>query len=382
MDFSFERFYEQNKRVLIWFCFFAGLWLLRDYMNILFMVFVLCYLTGPVSKYLQKSLRFPHYVATTLVFLVVLCTLGGLIHYVAPRVVKEAESVVNNAGKLEAGVVSLQQGLAEKYPAMTRAFISYLRDAVPDEVETLWLKEHPDSQMVPAEALPRLYMSVLMNKLRQFTPQIMAFVWHAAGTLCLSLLFAYLISLDTARLRAEMAGLRRSRLRHFHEETAAAIVNFADTVGRALQAQFMIACLNTLLTTIGLLFLGLPAVTALALIVFFCSFIPVLGVFISTTPMVIVALGTGDLLMAVWVVLLIIIIHTIEAYGLNPLIYGRHLRLNPVLVLFILYVCHRAFGVWGMLLGVPVTHYVMRNVLDIQTEAVQETQGVEEGSEA
>jgi predicted PurR-regulated permease PerM len=227
--------------------------------------------------------------------------------------------------------------------------------------------------MVTAEALPRLYMGMLIAKLRLFTPQIMAFVWHATGTLLISLLFAYLISLDTARLRAEMAGLRRSRLRHFHEETASAIVNFADTVGRALQAQFLIACLNTFLTVLGLLFLGLPAVTVLAVIVFFCSFIPVLGVFISTTPMVIVALGTGNLLMALWVVLLIIIIHVIEAYGLNPLIYGRQLRINPVLVLVILYIGHRAFGVWGMLLGVPVTHYVMRYVLDIQEESDHET---------
>ena len=54
MDFSFERFYDQNKRVLIWICFFWGLWLMRGYMDILFLVFVLCYLTGPVSKFLQK----------------------------------------------------------------------------------------------------------------------------------------------------------------------------------------------------------------------------------------------------------------------------------------------------------------------------------------
>jgi len=381
LNFSFDSFYEQNKRVLIWLCFFAGLWLMRDYMSILFLVFVLCYLTGPVSKSLQKSLRLPHYVATTLVFLVVLFALFGLFRYVTPRVVKEVESLVNNAGKLEAGVLNIQRSLAENYPVVSKAIISYLRDSVPDEVEVLWLKENPSDKIVPAEALLRLHMAVFIEKARQFIPQIMVFAWHVISTLSLSLLFAYLISLDTARLRAEMAGLRRSRLRHFHEETAAAIVNFANTVGRALQAQFMIACLNTLLTTIGLLFLGLPAVTALALIVFFCSFIPVLGVFISTTPMVIVALGTGDLLMAVWVVLLIVIIHAIEAYGLNPLIYGRHLHLNPVLVLFILYVCHRAFGVWGMLLGVPVTHYVMRNVLDIQTEAEQETTAPEEGSE-
>src|SRR5512137_2053534 len=126
---------------------------MRDYVDILFMVFVLCYLTGPVSRYLQKSLRFPHYIATTLVFLVVLCAIGGLIHYVTPQVVKEAESVVNNADKLETGVVRLQQGLAGKYPVMTKALTGYLRDAVPDEVESLWLKDHPDIRMVPAEAL-------------------------------------------------------------------------------------------------------------------------------------------------------------------------------------------------------------------------------------
>jgi len=373
LNFSFDSFYEQNKRVLIWLCFFAGLWLMRDYVSILFLVFVLCYLTGPVSKLIQKYLRLPHYVATTLVFLAVLVACGAFLQYVTPKVVKEAEAVVANAGKLEAGVLKLHRELAEMHPVVTHAIVSYLRDAIPDMVEAAWLKEHPDSQMVTAEALPRLYMGMLIAKLRLFTPQIMAFVWHATGTLLISLLFAYLISLDTARLRAEMAGLRRSRLRHFHEETASAIVNFADTVGRALQAQFLIACLNTFLTVLGLLFLGLPAVTVLAVIVFFCSFIPVLGVFISTTPMVIVALGTGNLLMALWVVLLIIIIHVIEAYGLNPLIYGRQLRINPVLVLVILYIGHRAFGVWGMLLGVPVTHYVMRYVLDIQAEPDHET---------
>jgi len=381
LDFSFERFYDQNKRVLIWLCFFGCLWLMRDYMAILFMVFVLCFLTGPLSKSLQKTLRLPHYITTTLVFLVVLFALGGLFRYVTPRVVKEAEAVVNNAGKLEEGIMTLQRNMAESYPVVTKAVISYLRDAVPDEVESLWLKEHPESMKVPTEVLLRLYMGVFIDKLRQFIPQIMVFSWQVVSTLSLSLLFAYLISLDTARLRAEVAGLKRSRLRHFHEETATAIVNFTNTVGRALQAQFLIACLNTFLTTLGLLFLGLPAVTVLAVIVFFCSFIPVLGVFISTTPMVIVALGTGELLMAVWVVLLIIVIHAIEAYGLNPLIYGRHLQLNPVLVLFILYVGHRAFGVWGMLLGVPVAHYVMRHVLDIQTESEAETNLEEEGSE-
>jgi predicted PurR-regulated permease PerM len=39
------------------------------------------------------------------------------------------------------------------------------------------------------------------------------------------------------------------------------------------------------------------------------------------------------------------------------------LHLHPVLVLTILAVCEHFFGVWGLLLGVPVVVYVIRFVI-------------------
>ena len=51
--------------------------------------------------------------------------------------------------------------------------------------------------------------------------------------------------------------------------------------------------MNTVLTLIGLLLLDIPLVAMLSVIVFVCSFIPVLGVFISTMPIVLVALNAG-----------------------------------------------------------------------------------------
>jgi predicted PurR-regulated permease PerM len=62
---------------------------------------------------------------------------------------------------------------------------------------------------------------------------------------------------------------------------------------------------------------------------------------------------------------LVIVIHAIEAYLLNPIIYGRHLKLNPVLTLIILYVGYHAFGLWGMLLGVPVARYFIHDVIGV-----------------
>ncbi len=162
-----------------------------------------------------------------------------------------------------------------------------------------------------------------------------------------------------------MKSLHDSRLKDFYQETAQPVIRFAYVVGRAIQAQAMIACVNTILTMIGLMILGIPSVALLSLIVFVCSFIPVLGVFISTTPMVLVALNTGGLTLAFGVVAMITIIHIIEAYGLNPLIYGKHLKLNPVLVLIILLIAYHSFGLWGMILGVPVAYYFIHEVFGV-----------------
>ena len=59
------------------------------------------------------------------------------------------------------------------------------------------------------------------------------------------------------------------------------------------------------------------------------------------------------------VVLMVTLIHFIEAYGLNPAIYSAHLKLHPLLVLTVLVVAEHSLGVWGLLLaGMPA--YAMR----------------------
>ena len=118
-------------------------------------------------------------------------------------------------------------------------------------------------------------------------------------------------------------------------------------------------------TLIGLLLLNIPLVAMLSMIVFVCSFIPVLGVFLSTIPIVLVALNTGGPMLSLAAIAMVIVIHMFEAYLLNPMIYGRHLRLNPVLTLIILYVGYHIFGLWGMLLGVPVARYFIHDVLGV-----------------
>ena len=216
------------------------------------------------------------------------------------------------------------------------------------------------------ELMVRAFTNRQAETLRKYAPGLAQTLKKGALTIMLALLFSFLIMLDISRLGRELASLRQSRLHDFYEEAAQPVVRFAYVVGRGLQAQAVIACCNTVLTLVGLLLLGMPSLAMLALIVFVCSFIPVLGVFISTGPIILVALNSGGLSVALGSLVMVIVIHAIEAYLLNPMIYGHHMKLNPVLVLIILFVGHHAFGIWGMLLGVPVAYYVIHDVFGVK----------------
>jgi predicted PurR-regulated permease PerM len=171
----------------------------------------------------------------------------------------------------------------------------------------------------------------------------------------LALLFSLLISLDFPRLSGSVASLRHSKLRFVYLEVMPSILQFSRLLGRAIEAQLMIAIVNSVLTAVGLAVLGLGQYLAfLTVIVFLFSFIPIAGVFISSVPICMVALQVGGPSHMLGIILLIVAIHMIETYILNPKIYGAHLHLNPVVVLVILTIGGKLFGFWGLLLGVPL----------------------------
>ncbi len=399
MPFSLDSFYEANRRILIWLILIGLLWLLRDFFGLIFITFVLAFIATPLIRLGQNKLKLSYRLSLTLVYIFFLVGLGSFFHYVTPSVIGEASRFMNNLSELQLKLLELKQDIGSKYPGVERSLHGYIRSILDEDTQkvidrelnsfkkTINLSEveqpedaenEKDSSMTEkmqeklkkyydkeAELLIDSLMTKQMDKVREQLPKLINYFYQATGTMLLALLFSFLILFDSVRLGDLMKSLHDSRLRDFYQETAQPVVRFAYVVGRAIQAQAMIACVNTFLTLIGLIILGVPSVALLSLIVFVCSFIPVLGVFISTTPMVLIALNTGGLTLAIAIVVMITIIHIIEAYGLNPLIYGKHFKLNPVLVLIILLIAYHSFGLWGMILGVPVTYYFIHDVFGV-----------------
>ncbi|MHB8765251.1 MAG: AI-2E family transporter [Deferrisomatales bacterium] len=391
MELSLDRFYQLNRRALIWLLLFAALWFLGDFFGLIFLVFFFSFVSAALSGLLRRYLRLPNAVAIVVVYGCFLAVLAGFLRYVAPQVVREGELLVRNLGQIETTLLEHKSRLVGRHPGLDALITGYLRGHIPEEdLEELEQSYPRPAPEAPAGALPglqapvgspetlghppptrrdqailKLFLARQMDRLRAEAPHLAKLLWQGAATTMLALLFSFLISLDAVRLRRGVDSLRLSRLKDFYEQTAQPVVRFGYVVGRAVQAQALIACLNTLLTAAGFWFLGIPSLAPLALLVFLCSFVPVLGVFLSTTPAVLLALNAGGLSAAFWVVAMVIGVHAVETYLLNPVIYGRHMKLNPALVLMILYVGHHTFGVWGMVLGVPVAYYLLHDVLGV-----------------
>jgi predicted PurR-regulated permease PerM len=391
--FSFSEFYQRNRRVVIWVILFLLLWLLRDFFTVVFLTFVLAIVAAPLAEIGQRRLRLPHWAAVTLVYVFFLVVLVSFVRFVVPSVAAELNRMIENLPQTEAAVIETKNRLVRSYPTLREPINGYLRSALADErlaiVELELMSERnrlgiteveaaaaADSAAPPTGVMAEYYnrqdqlllnalMAVQFQRVRQFAPAVTIMLYRATATTLLALLFSFLILIDLNRIKAGISRLRNSRVGDFYEEAAPPIARFGILLGRAIEAQAAIAVVNTVLTLIGLLLLDIPLVAMLSVIVFICSFVPVLGVLISTTPIVLVALNAGGPGLSLAAIGLVIVIHAIEAYLLNPIIYGRHLKLNPVLTLIILYVGYHAFGLWGMLLGVPVARYFIHDVLGV-----------------
>jgi predicted PurR-regulated permease PerM len=392
-SFSVNEFYQRNRRVVIWVILFGLLWLLRDFFAVVFLSFVLAIVAAPIADVGVRRLRLPHWAAVTLVYVIFLLVLGSFVRFVVPSVAAEVNRMIENLPATEATLIETKNRLVRRYPALREPINGYLRSALADDrlqiVELQLISERQRLNLSAAEVtaaaenpapptgalaeyfnrqdqlLLNALVAVQRQRVSQYAPTVTVMLYRATATTLLALLFSFLILIDLNRIKAGISRLRNSRVGDFYEEAAPPIARFGILLGRAIEAQAAIAVVNTVLTLVGLLLLDIPLVAMLSVIVFVCSFVPVLGVLISTTPIVLVALNTGGPALSLAAIALVIVIHAIEAYLLNPIIYGKHLKLNPVLTLIILYVGYHAFGLWGMLLGVPVARYFIHDVFGV-----------------
>jgi len=135
--------------------------------------------------------------------------------------------------------------------------------------------------------------------------------------------------------------------------------NFCRTFGKVMKVQITIAFINAVVSAVVLTFFEFPNILGLAVMIFLLGLVPVAGVVISLIPLSIIAFNVGGIICIVKVVVLIVLMHVVEAYVLNPKLMSSRTSLPVSFVFIILLVAQEYLKVWGLLIGVPLFIFLM-----------------------
>jgi predicted PurR-regulated permease PerM len=306
--------------------------------GLFFLTFVMCFITHGITGKLHKFTKQRRKYLVVMLYIIFSLGIICFLVYGLPNIYSEAKL----------------------FTAQLPTTLSYIEDILND-IST----ENPNL----AQPIERLKDAITLDKVISKGVSLsikgLEQAWHYVTWFFLSIVFSFLIMLDLPNLMKKFMSLRHTKLEQIYKETAFSIVRFSQVVGENFRAQILISLINTALTFIGLTIIGTGTTALLAFVVFVCGLIPVLGVIISSIPIMLVALNVGGLKMVLAVLILIVFIHLIEAYVLNPRIVSAVMHINPVITLMILYISHSIMGMWGMLLGVPIAVYFYRQVIQL-----------------
>jgi predicted PurR-regulated permease PerM len=148
------------------------------------------------------------------------------------------------------------------------------------------------------------------------------------------------------------------------DKVATRFRDFYNSFATVMGAQLTISLINTALTAVFVLIVGLPHAPLLIGVTFLCGLIPIVGNLVSNTIIVFVS-STVSLKLALVAVVFLVVVHKLE-YFLNSKIIGQRIR-NPVwLTLIALIIGERLMGIPGLILAPVVLNYLRVEMLKIE----------------
>jgi predicted PurR-regulated permease PerM len=135
----------------------------------------------------------------------------------------------------------------------------------------------------------------------------------------------------------------------------------ADSSGRKawvtltayVRATIMVAAVDAIGIALGAAILGLPLVSAIGILVFVASFVPVVGALVSGIVAVLVALVAKGPVVAIIMLAVVIAVQQLEAHVLQPFLLGRAVSVHPLAVILSIAAGVVIAGIVGALVAVP-----------------------------
>ena len=120
------------------------------------------------------------------------------------------------------------------------------------------------------------------------------------------------------------------------------------------------AAIISVLTGLGLWALGVPLVIPIVVVTFLTSYIPFIGAIVASAFAILIALGSGGITTALWVIALVVLLNNVIQTIINARLLGDTLNLHAIVVLVATIVGSIFAGLLGATLAAPITATAVR----------------------
>lgn len=133
-----------------------------------------------------------------------------------------------------------------------------------------------------------------------------------------------------------------------------------DTLGSYVRVQVIVAGIDAVGIAIGAALLGVPLWLPIGVLVFFGSFVPIVGAMVTGIVAALVALVTNGPVAALVMIGVVLLVQQVESNVLQPIMMGRAVSLHPVAVVLAVTVGSTMLGIFGAVIAVPIAAVVNR----------------------
>lgn len=141
-----------------------------------------------------------------------------------------------------------------------------------------------------------------------------------------------------------------------------------STLSHYVQGTVMVSAVHSVAVAITLTIMGVPLVAPLAVLVFFASFIPLVGILFAGGVALLVVLSAKGLIAGLIFLGILIVEQQLEGHLLQPMVVGRRLHFHPLGIIIVLGVGGVVGGITGAALAVPLTAIVYRAWPELRKE--------------
>jgi len=317
-----------------------ALWFLYSILGLLapFIIsFIIAYLLNPLVSRLEQR-RVPRWLSSLMAVLLIIAGVVVALLFILPPAIQQFNSMISGLG-----------GLAREFSAMLQSGSAF------DLLEQYGIPVDRARQMIAEQLSPRLenVLSTLLEGVLGFVTGISSIILHVINAVIIPFLTFYLLMdypLLTNRFLRFFPPGRRDRV----AETGRAVDR---VMGRYLRGAIAVALIQGTLSALVLWFIGVRYPLVLGIMTALLNFIPYLGLVTSLVVASIVAMLSGEPMLARvgGVVILYLSQKLLEATILGPKIIGAQVGLHPVLLILCLLVFGYFLGFVGLLIAVPLT---------------------------